>query len=105
MLTLEDRHPAVYAEFCKGNFTVSRSKRPFSRMSIDESHEQNNACVKGEGGAVGLTEQPAALQRWMVAGPEMARVVIEFLAGLLANSDSETQTRHHEDEAGTLIII
>ena len=51
-------------------------------MSIDESHEQNNACVKDEGGAVGLTERPTALLRWMVAGPEMARVVTEFLGEL-----------------------
>ena len=44
-------------------------------MSLDESHEQNNACVKEQGGAIGLTETPTALLRWMVAGPEMARVV------------------------------
>ena len=33
------------------------------------AHEQVNAGVKGEGGAVCLTENPAALRRWMVAGP------------------------------------
>ena len=30
---------------------------------------------KGDGGAVGLTENPAALRRWMVSGPEMARLI------------------------------
>ena len=34
----------------------------------DRAHEQNNAAVKGDGGAVGLTENPAALHRWMVSG-------------------------------------
>ena len=70
MLTLQNRHPSIYAKFCDGKFTANRSDRPFSRMSLDESHEQNNACVKEEGGAIGLTEKPKALLRWMVAGPE-----------------------------------
>ncbi len=39
--------------------------------TLDHAHEQNNACVKGDGGAVGLTQNVTALQRWMVAGPEI----------------------------------
>ena len=42
-------------------------------MAIVQAHEQNNAAVKGEGGAVGLTQSPEALRRWMVAGPEVLR--------------------------------
>ena len=49
-------------------------------MAIDQAHEQENEKVKGEGGAVGITEDPASLLRWMVAGPEVARVVDEFMA-------------------------
>ena len=47
-------------------------------MAIDQAHKQNNALVKGDGGAVGLTENPKALLRWMVAGPETARVIQQF---------------------------
>ena len=47
-------------------------------MAIDQAHEQNNAMVKGDGGAVGLTENPSALRRWMISGPEIARIVNEF---------------------------
>ena len=75
MLTLPDRHPVNYDEFCKGNFTVKTSNPPFSNMSLDESHEQNNAFVNDQGGAVGLTEKSVALMRCMVAKSEMARVV------------------------------
>ena len=50
----------------------------FSGIAVDQAHEQNNASVKGGGGAVGLTENPAALRRWMVSGPEMARLIEEF---------------------------
>ena len=31
------------------------------RMSLDESHEQNNPCAKEQGGAIGLTQTPTAL--------------------------------------------
>ena len=47
-------------------------------MAIDQCHEQNNAIIKGSGGAVGLTDNPPALRRWMVAGPEVARMTAEF---------------------------
>ena len=79
MQTLHTRCPDVYREFCLGKFTIRKTKRPYSRMPIDESHEQNNTIVKGDGGAVGLTENPAALLRWMISGPEMARFVGDFL--------------------------
>ena len=86
----------MYAELCKGNFTVNISQRSFSRMSLDKSHKQNNACVKKQGGTIGLTETPTGLIRWMVAGPEMARLVTEFLDGI-DKPGLVSDTRHHED--------
>ena len=50
----------------------------FSSMPLDRAHKQNNEAVKGAGGAVGLTENPAALKRWMVADPEQARILSEL---------------------------
>ena len=41
-----------------------RLDKVFSGIAIDQAHEQNNASVKGDGGAVGLTENLAALRRW-----------------------------------------
>ena len=73
MIMLRDKHPGIFAEFCKGKFTVNKTQRPFSRTALGESHEQNNAWVKGDGGAVGLTENSSALLRWMVSGPEMSQ--------------------------------
>lgn len=57
------------------HFTVQKTDHLFSKIALDHAHEQNNAIVKGDGGAIGLTESPAALQRWMVSGPEMACLV------------------------------
>lgn len=78
LVNLKERHPSVYAEFKQGKFVVQKSRHLFSKISLDQNHEQENEMIKGDGGAVGLTESPAALRRWMVAGPEIARAVKEF---------------------------
>lgn len=70
MRSLDQMVPDVAAEFKKGLFTVNKTAKRFSAMAIDQAHEQNNAMVKGDGGAVGLTENPNAAdgcyqaQRW-----------------------------------------
>ena len=51
--------------------------------------------VKGDGGAVGLTENPSALRRWMISGPEMARLVSEFEASMTTEVEFQGAD-HHE---------
>ena len=75
MAALPMKHPGVAREFGAGNFTVRKTKNVFSSIPIDQAHEQNNALIKGHGGAVGLTDNPSALLRWMIAGPEVARAI------------------------------
>ena len=88
--------PEINKEFEKGSFVVHKSGNPFSAIALDHSHEQENAIVKGEGGAVGLTSNPAALKRWMIAGPEVARVIKEFESSLVSFRKQEIKCRHHE---------
>ena len=92
MLDLQNRHPTVHSEFTKGSFVVHKTQNMFSSIPPDHAHEQVNALVKGEGGAVGVTESPAALRRWMVAGPELSRMVKEFED----ISTTKKDLRHHE---------
>lgn len=47
-------------------------------MPKDQAHEQNNSILKGSGGIIGILENPEALRRWMVAGPEVARCLTNF---------------------------
>ena len=61
MVFLHDKHPGVFAGFRKGRFVVKKTTHVFSGIAIDQAHEQNNA-----------------LRRWMVSGPEMARLIGEF---------------------------
>ena len=72
MASLQKCHPDVYAEFIKGKFVVNNSEHA---IALDQAHEQSNALVKGDGGAINLTSNSAALHRWMVSGPEMARLM------------------------------
>jgi hypothetical protein len=73
-------------------------QRAFSAIALDHAHEQLNARIKGVGGAVGLTENTQALNRWMVAGPEIARAVEEFeiTAALNVNTDLEFEGHHEQ---------
>ena len=63
MCVLQSTHPSVYKYFIDGSFVVHKTTKLFSSIALDHCHEQVNAVVKGEGGAVGLTENPAALRR------------------------------------------
>ena len=93
MSALQQTAPGVFLQFEKGLFTVHKTPRRFS--AIDQAHEQNNGMVKGDGGTVGLTENPSALRRWMISGPEMARIVSEFEASM--TTEVEVQgADHHE---------
>ena len=61
----------------------------FSAIPFDQAHGQKNKIVKGSGGAVGLTENPVAFRRWMLPGPEMARLLKQFEEECLPDYDIE----------------
>ena len=68
-------------------------------MALDQCHEQNNAMVKGSGRAIGLTGNPGVLRRWMVAGPEIARITTEFEELAIHQQDDASNTGHyHHDQ-------
>ena len=46
--------------------------------------------VKGDGGVIGITENEAALRRWIVAGPETARLEEKH------SRKKKESERHHE---------
>ena len=78
MLSLKEQHPQIYEQFACGKFTISKSDKKFSSISVDQAHEQLNALIKGTGGAIGLTENEGALCRWITAGPEVMHCLLEF---------------------------
>ena len=72
MELLRERHPAIYEELLSGKFVVHKTSHAFSMIALDHKHEQENTKIERGGGAVGLTEDPAAPRRWLIAGKEIA---------------------------------
>ncbi|KAK3725326.1 hypothetical protein QZH41_002764 [Actinostola sp. cb2023] len=94
MTMLRTVHPDVYQKFCSGAFVVHKSTHAFSAIALDHAHEQENANIKGDGGAVGLMDNPSALRRWMIGGPELARMINEYEGQL--SREKNQQRKHHE---------
>ena len=78
MCELPLQHRDVFQKFCDGLFVVHKTERPFSSIALDHAHDKLNSEVKEEGGAVGLTDNPAVFGRWMVGRPEVAWMTKEF---------------------------
>ena len=98
MINIKTVNPDVYAKFLQGCFVVTKTSRRFSAIPLDQAHEQNNALIKGDGGAIGLTENAAALRRWMVGGPEVSRVIEEFEAAVF---ECQEVSSHYEETPAT----
>jgi len=84
---------------------VNKTNRAFSSLPIDQVHEQNNKIVKGDGGAIGLTESSTHLLRMMVSGPEMSRIIDDFelsqeLVTNIVKQEEQEDLRHHEQMKG-----
>ena len=102
LLELPTKQPEVYENFLKGHFTAKKTTNPFSAISEDQSHEQNNARIKGSGGAIGITENEQALRRWMVSGPEISRLLEQYQQGTENLKKSESM-KHHEESSSKQI--
>ena len=96
MGSLSTIKPEAAMEFMNGNFAVRKTNRVLSSMALDQAHQQNNATIKSDGGAVRLTQSPEALRRWVVAGPKQVRMTTEFEASLERKHNKPLDTSHHE---------
>ncbi len=90
-------------EQLKNSWVIPKSQKKYSCMPIDQAHEQNNELVKGSGGAVGLTENPSAFRRWMVAGPEQARIINEFECQIV-KSEKSSHLQHEQSHSAQLLF-
>ena len=59
-----------------------------------------NKLIKGEGGAIGLTENPKALERFLIAGPEISRIIDEYNERF-PHIGSTKSNKHHEQNPTT----
>ena len=68
-----------------------------------------DACIKGDGGAVGLTDDPNALRRWMIVAPKVARTIGEFQDAMEPvrrdNTEEPLESKHHEENESWQVIF
>ena len=57
---------------------ISLFKRPIGCSLLCLLIRHMNRTTPTSGGAIGLTDNPSALRRWMIAGPEVAWIIEEF---------------------------
>ena len=81
--------------------TCVNSEAPINVSSLSQwwiccaqAHEQCNAMVKGNGGAIGLASNPGALRWWVTAGPQIACLLKSFEHSM--TSKCEDCVDHHE---------
>ena len=97
--TLTQHHPNVYEQFLKGRFITQKGIRKFSMISDDHAHEQENKIVKGTGGAIGIFDSLIALAKWIIAGPEIARMLEDFEDSFNDEIKGNNETKHPENTA------
>ncbi|KAG7162457.1 hypothetical protein Hamer_G008001, partial [Homarus americanus] len=68
-------HPNLYAEFCAGNLAVHKM------------------------------EKPVALCRWMVAGPEINKILVQFEKNFNKGPTFRNEKHHHKQAPGVQIIF
>ena len=56
-------------QFNKGYFIVNKTDHPFSSISVDQAHKQNNKVVKVDGGTIGILENKKAFLKLAIVGP------------------------------------
>ena len=79
LITMHVKHPEVYKNLEKGFFSFQKSNKEFSRMALDQVHEQSNKVIKSTGGTTDLVNiHDSSLIRWETCGHEIARIITEF---------------------------
>jgi hypothetical protein len=77
MYELQHSDPDVWDELVNGNFCVKKSLIPFTSLGVDQALEQENRTMKVLGRLRSLTQKPAALARFFLVAPELARLSLE----------------------------
>ena len=87
------KHSALYRQFADGFFTIAKTQNPFSMIGFDQKLEQQNKELKMRGATLNLSDE-CVFTEWAVAGPEIARVITEFEAGMSTRKNAVL--KHHD---------
>ncbi|MES9881863.1 MAG: hypothetical protein ABW185_13375 [Sedimenticola sp.] len=99
MVELEWKHPDIHKEFMKGNFVVQKSRKKFSLIPKDHSHEQTTKVMKSDGGISNIYDNPDTLDDHILALPEKLRAIAEFEEAAKTVSALPDLGHHEESES------
>lgn len=78
LLTLEEEVSDVYQLFLQGFLSVNKTQNPFTMISHEHNHEQENKKVKGPGRMLGLTEDDEEVLQFCVTNSEKRHLIHKF---------------------------
>ena len=87
------KHPALYRQFADGFFSIAKTQNHFSVIGFDQKPKQQNKELKMRGATPNLSDE-CVFTEWAVAGPEIARVITEFEAGMSTRKNAVL--KHHD---------
>ena len=92
MMNVRVKHPALYRQFADAFFTTAQTQNPLSMIGFDQKPEQQNKDLKMHDATLNLSDE-RVFTELAGAGPEKARVIMEFEAGLLTRKNAVL--KHH----------
>lgn len=96
MNSLETNDPVVWEALKSGDFVVSKTEVPFTRLFTDQTLEQEIKMLKRHGGMVGLSQDEVALDRLVTITPHLTHLVTQFLHSFPKESKSSPRTEHYQ---------
>ena len=79
-VNLPTTSPYLYKCFSDGYFALQKANKKYSLVGIDQAHEQNNAVIKGMGGATSVLnkDDESELARWELCLHELSLIINEY---------------------------
>ena len=103
MASLETESPETWQALKEGDFVVSKSEVPSTKLFTDQTLEQEIKGLKRHGGMVGLSQDEGALDRLITTLPLTARLVAQYLA-TFPNSSLSVKRKEHYQLSGDMSV-
>ena len=78
MFALKEQDPELWEYFKQGNFSINKTRIPFSAIGADRGIEHENRAMKVVGGIKGITTNKETVYRFAPVSPEINLMVKEF---------------------------
>ena len=78
---------------------IFKTNTLFSRIALDQLHEQNNKVIKSIGGATSVINRKdeSTLNRWVLRRLELAEIISQFENEYQQNDQSKPSTKDHHE--------